>query len=106
GFLPVQCGFGTALMWSCGTSSDIMNGPFETSDLTADGSTAPHLSDPYLSMTSLRTGAATSSEAIHLKYGAGCWSVTTNVLSSGALRPRPSRKAGILAASFLGSRLA
>src|SRR2546429_485587 len=77
-------------MWSCGTSSDIMNGPFETSDLTADGSTAPHLSDPYLSMTSWPlTGCPSlqlflrrwnvqvrpSDETSHRSAAAGCTSV-------------------------------
>ena len=48
-----------------------------------------------LSTTSLRIGTATHRVTTHLKKAAGCWSLITNVLASGADRPSPAMKASI-----------
>src|SRR2546430_13139330 len=88
-------------MWSLETSSETLYWPFVISEVAE----VAHLSEPYWSTTSLRTGADIHRLAIHLKKGVGACSLTTKVLASGAERPRPARKAGILAASLTASRL-
>src|SRR5437763_13162106 len=88
-------------MWSFETSSDTLYWPFVISEVGE----VDHLSEPYWSTTSLRTGADIQRLAIHLKKGDGACSLTTKVLASGAESPSPLRKAGILAASLTASRL-
>src|ERR1700724_4315987 len=89
-------------MWSLETNSETLYWPFVISEV---GEVA-HLSEPYWSTMSLRTGADIQRLAVHLKNGDGACSLTWKVLASGAERPSPLRKAGILAASLTGSRLA
>src|SRR5512135_25845 len=88
--------------WSLEAISEILNGPLPMIVeallaqarglvVSLDGKVPP----AACSTTSLRSGAATHRVTTHLKYAAGCCSLMTNVLASGADRPSPERKLSI-----------
>src|SRR5258708_32939992 len=85
--------------WSLDAISETLNGPLpiivfallaQTSALV--GSVEGKVPPAALSTTSLRSGTATHRVTTHLKYAAGCWSLITKVLASGAERSSPDRK--------------
>src|SRR5436309_11321061 len=95
-------GFGTSVTWSLETISEILNGPLPMTVSAFCAQTSGLVvsldeNDPpaAFSTMSWRMGAATHRVTTHLKNAAGCWSLITNVLSSGAESPRPDTNVSI-----------